>query len=164
MALRKLLFMLFYMCGAYLLGCGAASAQQRAVVERDAQLLTAPQSGAAVVGALKQGTSAEVIVQKGTWVNLRTDAGTGWTNSYNVRFLAAGVPASKATVTATPARRSITPTIGIRGLDEEDLRQAHYDEAQMRLLDSYAASKQDGLAVAATSGLSAVRLDYFDKK
>ncbi len=159
---RKLLFVFFCMCGVFLPGCGGALAQQRAVVERNAQLLAAPQSGATVVGPLRQGTSAEVIVQKGTWVNLKTDAGTGWTNSYNVRFLSADAAAPKAGITAAPARRAaITSTIGIRGLDEEDLRSARFDEAQMSLLDRYAASRQDAEAAARASGLNRARVEYF---
>jgi hypothetical protein len=163
---RKLHFTLFAACWVFFLGCSAAAAQEQAVVERDVPLLAAPQSGAAVVTQLKVGTSAEVLARKGPWVNLRTAGGTGWTNSFNVRFLGADASPGRPTPTVTaPARKGgITATIGIRGLDEEDFRNAHYDDAQMRLLDSYAASKQDGEAVAAASGLSAARVDYFDKK
>ena len=162
MAGRKQVSMLFWVCGVFLWVCGAAFAQQRAIVERDAQLRAAPQNGAAVVGALKQGTSVEVIVQKGIWVNLKTGSGTGWTNSYNVRFLSASEPASRPSVRAAPSRRTtITSTIGIRGLDEEDLRAAHFDDSQMSLLDQYASTRQDAETAARASGLTRARVEYF---
>jgi hypothetical protein len=157
---RTLLFIIIGACGWMLLGSGIAAAQQ-AVLERDAQLRVAPQTGAAVVAELKAGTSAEVITQKGPWVNLRTPSGTGWTNSYNVRFLSAGAQPAPKSAPSSAARRSITPTIGIRGLDEEDLKNARFDDAQMNLLDQYAASRQDAENAARASGLTRSRVDYF---
>ena len=162
----RLLFTFLYACGLVALGCGQASAQEQAVLERDAALLTEPRSGAAVVAQLKQGTSAEVIARKGAWVNLTTASGTGWLFSFNVRFLAPGsappTAGSKPPVVATPAPpRRVTATIGIRGLDEEDMKGARFDAAQMRLLDQYAASRQDAANAARDSGLTAARVEYF---
>jgi hypothetical protein len=162
----RLLFTFLYACCVLAVWCGQASAQEQAVLERDAALLTEPRNGAPVVAQLKQGTSAEVIARKGAWVNLKTAAGTGWLFSFNVRFQAPGSAAAPASAGARPPTtvatqpRRVTATIGIRGLDAEDLKAAHYDEAQMRLLDGYAASKQDAEARASSSGLSASRVDY----
>jgi hypothetical protein len=145
--------------------CGHASAQQQqAVLERDAQLLAEPSNGAAVVASLKQGASGEVLARKGAWVNLKTSAGTGWLFSFNVRFQDAGAPAAKAPAAATPTpapRSRVTSTIGIRGLDAEDMRQARYDGSQMSLLDQYAANRQDAEKAARASGLAPARVDYF---
>ena len=162
----RLLFTVVYACCLTAVGCGQASAQEQAVLERDAALLTEPRNGAPVVAQLKQGTSAEVIARKGAWVNLRTTSGTGWLFSFNVRFQApgsapaAGVPSRPSVATAPPQRR-VTATIGIRGLDEEDMRGARFDAAQMRLLDQYAASRQDAANAARETGLTATRLEYF---
>lgn len=159
----RLLFTFLYACCLVAVGCGQASAQEQAVLERDAALLTEPRNGAPVAAQLKQGTSAEVIARKGAWVNLRTAAGTGWLFSFNVRFLAPGSAPAAAVkppvVAAAPARR-VTPTIGIRGLDAEDLKAARYNDAQMRLLDSYAASRQDAESAAQATGLAPARVDY----
>jgi hypothetical protein len=158
---RQLLLTLFHACWLLVLGCGQAAAQQQqAVLERDAQLLAEPRNGAAVVATLKQGASGEVIARKGAWVNLKTPAGTGWLFSFNVRFQEAGAPAARAP--AAPARRGpVTATIGIRGLDAEDMRGARFDAAQMGLLDQYATSKQDSEKAARASGLTPARVDYF---
>ena len=161
----RLLFTFLYACCLVAVGCGQASAQEQAVLERDAALLTEPRNGAAVVAQVKQGSSAEVIARKGAWVNLRTAAGTGWLFSFNVRFLAPGAaPAASApsrpSVATAPPQRRVTATIGIRGLDAEDLKAARYNDAQMRLLDSYAASRQDAESAAQATGLAPARVDY----
>ena len=160
MSRLSLLFTFFYTCCVLVIGIGQASAQEQAVLERDAALLAEPRNGAAVVTRLKQGASGEVIARKGAWVNLRTPSGTGWLFSFNVRFQAAGAAATPS-VTAAPARRApITPTIGIRGLEAEDLKQARYNDAQMRLLDSFAASRHDAESAAQANGLTPMRVDY----
>lgn len=169
MSARWLLFTVFYACSVFLAGMGPALAQQGVVLERDAALLAAPQNGSAVVAELKQGATGEVLVRKGAWVNVRTAAGTGWLYSFNVRFVsgasaaprAADAPAPSRNVAAPRPRGSITATIGIRGLGEEDLRQARFDESQIRLLDQYAASRQDGEDAARAVGLTPERVEYF---
>jgi hypothetical protein len=163
----RLLFTFFYACCLFVVGCGQASAQEQAVLERDAALLTEPRNGAPVVAQLRQGTSGEVIARKGAWVNLRTASGSGWLFSFNVRFQAPGTagavgnPAARAPPAAASGPRRVTPTIGIRGLDEEDMRQARFDASQMKLLDQYAASKQDAANTARDSGLAPARVEYF---
>ena len=143
---------------ALALACFEAAAQQ-IVVEKDSPLYATPQTSSKVVGQVKQGMTGEAIAQKGTWVNVKTDAGTGWLFTFNVRFITQGSsPAAKAP--AAVPRSKVTSTIGIRGLDVDDLKNATYDGQQLGLLDSYAASKQDAERTARASGLSAARIDY----
>src|SRR3954466_15431653 len=126
----QLLRTFFYACCLVAIGCGQASAQEQAVLERDAPLLAEPRNGAPVVAQLKQGASGEVIARKAPWVNLRTAAGTGWLFSFNVRVVAPGsAPAAAGRPAAAAARPQgrVTATIGIRGLDEEDMRGARFD-------------------------------------
>jgi hypothetical protein len=57
-------------------------------------------------------------------------------------------------------RVNVTATIGIRGLDEEDLKQARFDGRQMQELDGYAASREQAETHAGEAGLSASRIEY----
>jgi hypothetical protein len=162
---QRLLFTFLFSFCVFAVGIGRASAQEQVVVERDAELLAEPRSGAPTVARLKQGTTGEVIARKIPWVNLRTGSGTGWVQSFNLRFLAPGTaPAAggkvPVPVVRTPTSRT-TATIGIRGLDAEDMRGARFDAAQMRLLDQYAASRQDAEKTARENGLTATRVEYF---
>jgi hypothetical protein len=146
--------------------CQLAGAAESVIVAADAPLLEAPNSSAKVVTQLKQGMTGEVLARKGAWVNLRTAGGTGWTNSFNVRDAAAApAPAAKAGpggLFGAP-RAKTTATIGIRGLEAEDLRKASVDPQQMNLLDTYAVSKQDAESAARASGLEPARVEYLAK-
>ena len=147
-----------------LLGCGLAAAQQ-VTLERESGLHAEPRPDAAVIAKLKQGTKGEAIGKQGPWLNVKTDAATGWLLSFNVRFATAqpggGADASGLGRAAAPRQRpSVTSTIGVRGIEEEDLKRANYDARQMGLLEKYAASKMDGENAARASGLSAVRVEY----
>ena len=118
---------------ASLLVCGIAGAQQ-VTISRDSKLHAEPKAGAAVVGELKQGAAAEVTGKQGAWVQVKSGESTGWTFSFNVNYGSAG-PAAAA---PTPARGKSTSTIGIRGLEEEDLKAAKFDGKQLDALDSFA--------------------------
>ena len=141
-----------------------SGAAESVIVAADAPLLAAPNSTAKVVTQLKQGMTGEVLARKGAWVNLRTEGGTGWVNSFNVRDAAAPAPAARAAPGGFSAPRAkTTATIGIRGLEAEDLRKANIDPQQLNLLDGYAASRQDAEKAARASGLSPARVEYLVK-
>ena len=147
-----------------LLGCGLAAAQQ-VTVERDSPLHAEPRADAAVVTTLKQGTTGEAIGKEGPWVNLKTRAASGWILSFNVRYGTgqATAPASGGGALASRLggqKPAVTATIGIRGIEAEDLKRANFDAQQMNLLERYAASQADGENAARASGLSAVRVEY----
>ena len=147
-------------------------AAQQVTVERDSELRAEARLDARVVATLKQGVKGEVTAKNGAWLSIKTAEATGWLFSFNVRFESAqqASEASSATGNASSLGRlfgsrqhvNVTSTIGIRGLGEEDLRQARFDAGQMRLLDQYAASRADAESSAQGSGLSAAQVDYLD--
>ncbi|MGH8649020.1 MAG: hypothetical protein ACREUP_06905, partial [Burkholderiales bacterium] len=59
---------------------------------------------------------------------------------------------------------SVTSTIGIRGIEEEDLRQASFNAGQVKLLEGYAATKQAAEERARGSGLAPASVEYMDAK
>ncbi|HYC44268.1 MAG TPA: hypothetical protein VED01_02180 [Burkholderiales bacterium] len=120
---------------AWLLGCGLAAAQQ-VTLSKDSTLHTEPNAAAAPVAQLKEGTAGEVIARKGAWVQLKSAAGTGWVYAFNVNYGSAGAGAAPAA--ASSQRRQTTSTIGIRGLEKEDLKNATFDGKQLDALDSFA--------------------------
>jgi hypothetical protein len=98
-------------------------------------------------------------------VQIRSGSATGWLYSFNVRFGAAagsgdGAGSVLGRVFGPRQRVSVTSTIGIRGLDEEDLKQARFDESQVQLLDGYAATREQAESHAGAAGLGAAQIDY----
>jgi hypothetical protein len=149
---------------------GSAAAQQ-VTLERDSPLFAEPRLDAAQVAQLKLGATGEVIGKQGAWLNLKTPAGSGWLFSFNVRFPSAqaGTGDSGAGQTAGrlfgPRRSvSVTSTVGIRGIEEEDLKQASFNAGQMKLLDGYVATKEAAERGARATGLKPATVEYMDSR
>ncbi|PKN06044.1 MAG: ligand-binding protein SH3, partial [Deltaproteobacteria bacterium HGW-Deltaproteobacteria-7] len=51
-------------------------------------------------------------------------------------------------------------TTGIRGLNEEELKNAKYNEAEVKKLESYTQTSQQGNQFAKSGGLKAVKFNY----
>ncbi len=151
-----------------LLAAAWPAGAQQVTLERDTPLHAEARLDAKVVTTLKQGTPGEVVAKSGAWLHIKTAEASGWLFSFNVRFApaaassASGDAAALGRLFASPNRVHVTSTIGVRGLEEDDLRQARFDGAQMRLLDQYAATPEQAGARARESGLTASRVDYFD--
>lgn len=136
-------------------------------VERDSVLRTEPRTDAGVAGSLAKGATGDAVARQGAWVQVKSGAVTGWLYSFNVRFGAvtagsgdSGAGSALGRVFGPRQRVNVTATIGIRGLEEEDLKQAHFDEGQMRQLEGYAATREQAAAQAGESGLSASQVEY----
>jgi hypothetical protein len=152
------------------MAAGAAAAQQ-VTLERDSALYSEPRLDSAQVTQLKLGATGEVIGKQGAWLNLKTAAGSGWLFSFNVRFPStqAGTGDSGAGQTAGrlfgPRRSvSVTSTVGIRGIEEEDLKQASFNAGQMKLLDGYVATKEAAERGARATGLKPATVEYMDSR
>lgn len=156
--------------GLMLLVAAAPAVAQQVTLERDSPLYSEPRLESAPVAQLKQGSTGDVVGKQGGWLNLKTPAGSGWLFSFNVRFPAqkaeGGDAGSGALGQVFGPRRgvSVTSAIGIRGLDEEDLKQASFSAGQMKLLDDYAVSKQAAEQGARAAGLAPVKVDYLDAR
>lgn len=153
---------------ALLATVAAVAAAEPVTVERDSVLRAEPRTDAGVAGNLAKGATGDAVARQGAWVQVKSGAVTGWLYSFNVRFGAvtagsgsgSGAGSALGRVFGPRQQVNVTATIGIRGLEEEDLKQAHFDEAQMQQLDGYAASREQAAARAGKSGLSATRVEY----
>ena len=153
-----------FVLAALCLALPAAAAEQ-VTVERDTSLYAEPRVDAQQVAQLKQGTTGEVVGKNGAWLNIKTQSATGWLFSFYVRFPSQQSQSGEGSALGrlfAPRRANVgvTSTIGIRGLDEEDLRQAHFNADQMRLLDEYAASRDAAQALAQERGLAPVSVEF----
>jgi hypothetical protein len=157
---------------ALLLLAAMPAAAQQVTLERDSPLYAAPRLEGAPVAQLKVGESGEVIGKQGAWLNLKTPAATGWLFSFNVRFPAqkadgpgegAGTGAALGRVFGARRNVSVTSGIGVRGIEEEDLRQATFNAEQMKLLDGYVATREAAEERARATGLAPAKVDYLKK-
>lgn len=146
----------------------AAAHAEPVTLERDSELRAEPRLGAAVTGKLASGASGDALARQGVWVQVKSGETSGWLYSFNVRF---GAPAASGAsgggavlgrVFGPRQRVNVTATIGIRGLEEEDLKQAQFDGGQLQQLDGFAASREQAEAHATEHGLAGTRVDYLE--
>lgn len=145
-------------------GCAAALAEP-VVVERDSTLHAKPDASAPVTANVKRGTAADATTRQGPWVNVKTPAGAGWILSFNIRYGGAssntGVDASTISRFTAPRQKlNVTSTIGVRGIEKEDLQKAQFDAQQVALLEKYRASEASAKATATASGLRPAEIEY----
>ena len=117
------------------------SAAQHVTVSKTSAVYSEPNPSSSKVGEIKEGASAEVLGRQGAFVNVKSGAATGWIFAFNVNFGSAG-GAAASSASRRPAAAS--PTIGIRGLDKEDMKNAQFDGKQLDALDSFADDKGGG--------------------
>ncbi|MGE0558634.1 MAG: hypothetical protein AB7E73_15255 [Burkholderiales bacterium] len=147
----------------------AAAHAEPVTLERDSELRAEPRLGAPVTGKLASGASGDAQARQGVWVQVKSGETSGWLYSFNVRF---GSPAASGgasgggsvlgRVFGPRQRVNVTATIGIRGLEEEDLKQAQFDGGQLQQLDGFAASREQAEAHATEHGLAATRVEYLE--
>lgn len=168
--MKRLPYSLLAAIAAALLAAAPAAAQ-KVTVEQNTPLYSEPRMESSQVAQLQQGSAGEVIGKQGVWLNIKTPAASGWLFSFSVRFESSGAEGSSGSGSALgrvfgPRRSSpsVTSTIGIRGIEEEDLKGATFDAGQMKLLDGYAASRDAAEKRARSAGLSPTSVEYLDAK
>ena len=168
--MRKAFLSILLTLSVVLLAAASAAAQQ-VTLERDSPLYAEARLDASQVTQLKQGATGEVVGKQGAWLNLKTAGGSGWLFSFNVRFQSQQAGAGDSGASSTAGRlfgsrrsASVTSTIGIRGIEEEDLKQASFSADQMKRLESYAATKEAAERRARATGLAPASVEYMDEK
>jgi len=162
--MRDNLIRLMHLLAVMLIALPAAA--QQVTLERDSPLYAEPRLEATQVTQLKQGASGEVIGKEGAWLNLKTAGGSGWLFSFNVRFQSQKSGGGDGGGPMFGPRRNVnvTAAIGIRGLEEEDLKQASFNAGQMKLLNGYATTKQAAEERARAAGLAPEKVEYLGAK
>lgn len=153
---------------AVMLSAAAPAAAEQVTLTRDSPLYAEPRLEAAQVAQLRRGATGEVIGKQGGWLNLKTADGAGWLFSFNVRFPPqkageeSGGESALGRVFGPNRPSTVVSAIGIRGLGEEDLKQATFSGEQMKRLDGYVASKPAAEEAARAAGLAPERIEYLD--
>lgn len=91
-----------------------------------------PFSNSKAVMSLKTGQVADIQKREGSWYLVNVSGKTGWAPMLSVRRTKSVAPASSGRLSGTATGRSATgsvvSTTGIRGLNEESLKTAAFDE------------------------------------
>jgi hypothetical protein len=135
-----------------------ASAAQMGTVTRSTDLVATPSASGKTVKALTQGAKVEVIKRVGGWYQVKAGDAGGWMRMWLVRFTGTAVASGGSTSVLQSGRSGSTygtATTGVRGLSEEELRNARPDPAALQLVENMAVAPADARGFASQAALKA---------
>jgi hypothetical protein len=155
-----------------LLPLAPAAAAERAAVIRASELKAKPFMDAPTSANLAANQQVNVLSRQGAWVQIEAGGASGWVRMLNLRMEAGTAQAS-----AAPVRRGrfssptslftgstgTTATTGIKGMDEEDIRNASVNYAELQRLGTLAVQPAEASATAQRNGLKETKVAYLDK-
>jgi uncharacterized protein YgiM (DUF1202 family) len=152
---------------ALLLAAPIAHAGESGAAVKTDELKAEPFRDAKTVGKLTAGDPVEILKKDGGWFQIKSARGSGWVRMLSVRRGAARKASAGGEVAGLAKLASgragtgrVVATTGIRGLNEEELKAAKYDEAELKRAESSLTSRADAQKFAAKGKLSARKLDY----
>lgn len=123
-----------------------------------------PYADAKKTGDIKKGEKLEITGKKGAWLNVKTSRTKGWVRLLSVkRGAAAGGNEVKGVLDVASGRAGtgkVVATTGVRGLNEEELKNARYNEAEVRKLESFTITSGQAIQFAKSGGLKAIKFAY----
>ena len=144
----------------------AAALAEPGYATRELELRAQPVAGAPVTGKVEKGARFEIIGEQKAWSQVKAGAASGWTLSF---YVMKGAPAGEAGLgqrlsevvsLGTERRSETTATIGVRGLDEEQLKGAQFNEPELKRLEAQRLPKEEGERFARRGQLAPQKVDY----
>lgn len=121
-----------------------------------------PFADAKTVGSLNKNESIEILSKKGAWLQVKSKKSTGWVRLLSVKR--GGASSSGSSIADVASGRTgtgkVVSTTGIRGLSAEELKAAKFNEDEMKKMESYTLSPNDGQKFAGAGGLSTTSMSY----
>jgi hypothetical protein len=129
------------------------------------ELKAEPFRDAKTLKTLAQGDKVDILKKDGGWFKVKAGKSSGWVRMLSVRRGAAARAGSGAAgllglASGRSGTGKVVATTGIRGLNEEELRAAQFNEQEVKLAESYAVNRADAQKFAAQGKLVARPFDY----
>ncbi len=152
---------------ALLLATSLAQAGESGTTIKADSVRAAPFADASVIATLPAATRVEILKKDGGWYQVKSQLGSGWIRMLSLRrgdskTTSAGSELSGLANLASgrAGTGKVVSTTGIRGLNEEELRAARYDEKQVALAESFATGRPEAQKFAAQAKLAPRKVDY----
>ena len=148
-----------------LLLSGALHAAESGTALKADDLKTEPFRDARAVAKLAAGDKVDILKKDGGWYQVKSAKGKGWVRMLSIRKGDARKGGSDtggllALSSGRAGTGKVVATTGIRGLNEEELKAAKFDEAELKRAESYATNKSAAAKFAAAGKLAARPFDY----
>jgi len=143
------------------LALGAATAQETGTALKPDDIKAEPFKDAKTVGKIAKGDRVEILARQSGWLQVKAGAKRGWVRMLSVRRgQAAGTDVGKEVggiagiATGRAGTGQVVSSTGVRGLSEEELKAAKFDEAELRRAEAFAVAAADAQAFAAQGKLA----------
>lgn len=140
-------------------GQAAIAADSGTALKNDT-LRKEPFADARSVGSLNRGDTLEIIKKQGAWLQVKTKKNTGWVRLLSVKRGSTGSANEKAGLLAAASGRAgtgqVVSTTGVRGLSEQDLKAAKFNESEINTMESYTLSADEGRSFANAGNLKPI--------
>jgi hypothetical protein len=149
----------------FLLFAGIAVAGERGTSLKADDLKAEPFRDARTVASLNAGDSVEILNKQGGWFQVKSAKGSGWVRMLSIRRGEArkGSGDVEGVLDLASGRAGtgrVVASTGIRGLSEEDLKAAKYNETELKKAESFAVTQAEARRFAAEGKLEAQKVDY----
>jgi hypothetical protein len=108
------------------------------------------------------------LARQGGWLQVKAGSARGWIRLLSVRAGAGGLGGAgigdvvgAATTTSDPTR--VVAVAGLRGLNDEDLKQAKFNEEELARMEALTVAPAQARSFAAQSGLTVVKVPDLPK-
>jgi hypothetical protein len=125
-----------------------------------------PFTDAETVATLAERSRVDVLNRQTSWIEVKSDARTGWVRMLSLRFEQPAT-AARANASSNPFLSALgkgsggsVATTGVRGLKEEQLTNPQPNPAALQQMQAHAAAAGDPEAFADRAGLQSQPLDY----
>lgn len=125
------------------------------VLIRSETLRASASASSKALAKLGKGAQVDILARKGGWIQVSANGRTGWVRLLSVRSGGGSGGNALSDVTGLTQKRDnkVVAVAGLRGLDEEDLKKARFNAAEMKRLDSYQVSANSAEQFARQGGL-----------
>ena len=143
-----------------LLYAGMSVAAEKGSALKNDSLRSEPFADAKIAGSFARGENLEIIKKQGAWLQVKSAKGSGWVRLLSVKRGTASTSNQAAGVLAVASGRAgtgqVVSTTGVRGLSEQELKAAKFNEEEVKTLESYTLSADKGRAFAKAGNLNSI--------
>lgn len=143
-----------------LLYAGISVAAEKGSALKNDSLRSEPFADAKVTGSFARGENLEIIKKQGAWLQVKAAKGSGWVRLLSVKRGTATKSNQAAGVLAVASGRAgtgqVVSTTGVRGLSEQELKAAKFNEEEVKTMESYTLSADKGRAFAKAGSLNSI--------
>jgi hypothetical protein len=137
-------------------------------VIRSCDLMDEPYRDANVLSSLEEGAGIEILKRKGGWFNISVGDQEGWVRMSKIRKGEAVATPDSSTeasgvldlASGRAGTGNVVATTGVRGLSEEELKEAQFNAIEIKKLESFAVPEKQARNFARNGKLVVRQLEF----